>query len=840
LTVVAKRTLENSLKFFTAKLRCSNQDSLANGTHENYDVWFQRITLPSHPRNKRIDKVKAIQQLVECINSVEKHEAEFFASGQIDLVTGKDAIEIEGIGPLNLPMRPKDVRELIAKADAAPYGKGTQTIVDVSVRDSLEISASCLSFSNDWKNAIEQTAREAAEKLGLPPDRIKAKPYKLLIYPKGGFFLPHRDSEKSKAMVASLIVMLPSRFGGGDLLVEHEGKLQRFDFPQARRQEASDFAAFYADCLHEVRKVTSGVRVCLSYNLSLKAKRKSTGQPKSTAKVDSISPLVSAIENWTQTRPATPLVFAMEHQYTASGLKPDLLKGKDRTMAKHLIAAAEKANCCLHLGQVERHLIEHATEGYSGYDGYRRGRYRHHDGSAEVTDPSDLDILEVIDECVTVDGWRSTTGKKVPLEPLSVDGDSIVSQTPIEQWKPTSFDYEGYTGNAGNTLDRWYHKSAIAIWAQSDHFDVLVDMGMKSSIAQFLNLQDKFASRKKPNPEIHNQQVQFARAIINAWPNRLYLFDRVDIERQIHLEKFAKALPQLNDLKLLDEFLQQIAVRDWSLPLVDLIQISAKQFAIDELSDVISSYLDTVPEPNEYGRTMASGLPLRDAKWLLKVSTLKSRAGFSNEQLQRFSQQMIRRLDRKIDELVRANYPQPRHIAEALPTLMKAMVAAVDETGFARCLDLRMNAGELLTVREFDVTVCCELIAWSDKNRAGRLPALSDWLQKVRGFLHRATESAPKRPASFTRPAEVSCKCKECQQLAIFLAEDQEHGSIKALKHNCKHLQQQIAVDNLDVDATIDRATRPFTLRMKKTINSFLRSREQYKEDLNRLKSLPE
>ncbi len=780
-----------------------------------------------------------IQQLVDCINSVKKHKAEFFSSGQIGLALTEDAIEIEGIGPVNLPMRPKHVRELIAHAESAPYGKGTRTIVDTSVRDSLEIKASYLSFSDDWKAAIDQTARSVAEQLGLPPDRIKAKPYKLLIYPKGGFFLPHRDSEKRKGMVASLIVMLPSRFGGGDLLVEHERKPRRFDFPQARRQEACDYAAFYADCLHEVRKVTSGVRVCLSYNLSLKSQRKTKRKTTPNAKANPVSPLVSAIKNWTQDRPATPLVFAMEHQYTSGGLTQDLLKGKDRMMATHLIAAAEQANCCLHFGQVERHLIEHAMDGFSEYDGYRRGGYRHHYRTPEITDPSDLEILEVIDEHVTIDGWRSASGKNVRMEPLSVGSDSIVSQTPIDQWKPTSFDYEGYTGNAGNTLDRWYHKSAIAIWAQSDHFNVLVDMGMKSSIAQFLMRQNKFASRKKPNPEIHNQQVQFARAIINGWPNRLYLYNRVDVERQIHLEKFAKALPQLNDLKLLDEFLQQVAVRDWSLPLADLIRKSAKQFSIVELSDVISSYLDTVPEPNKYGRTMASGLPLRDAKWLLGLAKLKLRVGLSDEQLHRFSQQMIWRLDRKIDELAQANYPQPRHVSEALPTLMKAMVAANNESGFTNCYELRMKAGELLAVREFDVAVCCELIAWSDKNCAKRLPALSDWLQKVRDFLKRATKSAPKQPTSFVRTSDVSCNCRECQQLAEFLAEDVEHGAIKTLKHKCEHLQQQIADDKLDVHATIDRLTRPFTLRMKKTSGSFLHSSNQYKEDLKLLKSLP-
>jgi hypothetical protein len=40
------------------------------------------------------------------------------------------------------------------------------------------------------------------------------------------------------------------------------------------------FAAFYADCEHEVRPITHGSRICLTYNLSLaeKGKKKQHGE----------------------------------------------------------------------------------------------------------------------------------------------------------------------------------------------------------------------------------------------------------------------------------------------------------------------------------------------------------------------------------------------------------------------------------------------------------------------------------------------------------------------------------------------------------------------------------
>ena len=48
-----------------------------------------------------------------------------------------------------------------------------------------------------------------------------------------------------------------------------------------------------------------------------------------------------------------------------------------------------------------------------------------------------------------------------------------------------SQEYEGYTGNAGNTLDRWYHRSAIVLWRRDQHFEVVARSGAEESIALF-------------------------------------------------------------------------------------------------------------------------------------------------------------------------------------------------------------------------------------------------------------------------------------------------------------------------------------------------------------------
>src|SRR5208337_1979483 len=97
-------------------------------------------------------------------------------------------------------------------------------------------------------------------------DPIEAEFYKMLIYDEGSFFVSHRDTEKTAGMFATLVVVLPSSCAGGELVVRHKDRSARLDLRAEDPAEVA-FAAFYADCLHEVLPVTSGCRLTLVYNL---------------------------------------------------------------------------------------------------------------------------------------------------------------------------------------------------------------------------------------------------------------------------------------------------------------------------------------------------------------------------------------------------------------------------------------------------------------------------------------------------------------------------------------------------------------------------------------------
>src|SRR5882757_7992640 len=67
-------------------------------------------------------------------------------------------------------------------------------------------------------------------------------------------------------MFASLIIVLPSKFEGGQVHVSHGNDKDVFDLSPLSEFTTSALA-WYTDVTHEVKPVTSGYRLAISYNL---------------------------------------------------------------------------------------------------------------------------------------------------------------------------------------------------------------------------------------------------------------------------------------------------------------------------------------------------------------------------------------------------------------------------------------------------------------------------------------------------------------------------------------------------------------------------------------------
>ncbi len=113
----------------------------------------------------------------------------------------------QATGVLAFPLQPA---QLVALGERAPYGPGEETILDRSVRDCRQISPDKLAVEGEpWDEAFGHILDRTVDGLGYPADAVQAEFHKFLVCEEGGFFAPHRDTEKTDGMVATLVVALP-------------------------------------------------------------------------------------------------------------------------------------------------------------------------------------------------------------------------------------------------------------------------------------------------------------------------------------------------------------------------------------------------------------------------------------------------------------------------------------------------------------------------------------------------------------------------------------------------------------------------------------------------------
>lgn len=394
-------------------------------------------------------------------------------------------LHVEGIGKISLPVTLHTAHRLCAAAQPAHHGYKDQTRLDPRVRDTWEIPAGSLRLAApEWTTVLDRALLRIGRDLGLPPHAsLHAELHNLLIYAPGQFFTTHQDSEKADGMLGTLVITLPSHFTGGEFVISHQDQALRTRGSQARL----GMVAFYADCHHEVRPVKQGYRVVLTYNL-IAQRAASTAELPARA----VAALAAEVRRFWQT-PAAPrwdgdadreppdrLVYLLDHQYTPGGLSWGRLKGADteRVAALHEVAGQLDAEIFLALADVH--------ETWSAEDDYQQNGYwddAREDEEESANDEEDHALGELLNSEVELRHWLApddstreetsfATGAELCMNRLSAD------------CAPFQSEYEGYMGNYGNTVDRWYHRAAVVMWPREHNFVIRARQAPRWAIEQ--------------------------------------------------------------------------------------------------------------------------------------------------------------------------------------------------------------------------------------------------------------------------------------------------------------------------------------------------------------------
>ncbi|WP_298377446.1 2OG-Fe(II) oxygenase [Azospirillum sp.] len=736
--------------------------------------------------------------------SAVQRPGDFVATGTTVLMT--PLIEVNGVGPIALPLLPMQAEQLVAAAERAPYGRGPETLRDESVRRTWQIDAASVRIGGrHWLPMLEDIVGRAAEGLGVTGP-VSAELYKMLVYGPGDFFLEHRDTEKEAGMFATLVVVLPSLSAGGELVVRHKGREVRLDLRGGDPSEIA-FAAFYADCVHEVLPVTTGHRLALIYNLVRPGTERPPQPPDYAWETERVA---AFLKGWDAVGPRK-LVYPLEHAYTLAEVGFATLKGADAAVAGLLTTAAPLASCDLHLA-----LLSIKENGAAEHRGSYRLRWDEDDDEFEAG--------EVFERCASLTDWRSPEGAPTSLGPLPVEeGTEVSPPGALDDLVPDEEHFQEATGNAGASFERSYRRAALVLWPRARVFAVLSQGGPAITLPCLDDLVGRWEGEGgDPESPLRVEAGALAGAVLADW-------------RGVGWNGHARLLTlltRLGDAGGIETLLDRIAASG-SLLAKDSTAI-ATACGLLEPKRAAARIMDIVVGTSGHARDACCALLLSVAR----ASALRGALVGAGERL----------LDALPDGSGQPPTPPfgwwdrsstltPRPIADALAALgliEPPLAERLAERMLAAPKEYGLDAVVLPTVLDLmgrdlmDLPEAVGLVAPVARLRGVVLTHL------------RARVAEPlEPPQDWRRDDALPCRCPQCRDLAVFLADPgRERWTLKAAEPIRAHTEDTIRRAEADLDVTTERQGRPYTLVASKNQASYGRRVSQRRQDLADLERL--
>lgn len=757
-------------------------------------------------------------------------------------------VEVKGVGRLRFPISRTAAQRLCRAARPARFGRGERTLYDRQVRDTFEIPKSRIKIDQRrWRRTLAPVLESIRSDLGLPEaTRLEAELHSLLIYGPGQFFLRHQDSEKADEMVGTLVVTLPSPFTGGAIVVEHQGKSVTYRASKA----LLSFVAFYADCRHEVRPVRSGYRIALTYDLMLgAAKAGGTFEPP-PEQVDTLAACLR--EHFAtplpprpyMTRDAAPrqppdrLVYLLDHQYTERSLGWSHLKGTDAARAALLRTAAQRAGCEIVLSLAEVHetwdCLEEEDWLYRSHSHrvWRRGGDDDDNGWEEDEDCDDetsadgFPLGDLLSSDITLQRWIEPSGRATAALLADVAGEEVCFATPSSALKPFESEYEGYMGNYGNTMDRWYRRAALVLWPAARAFTVRA----KASPAWGL---ETLRQRIRSGGAAEGREV--AAMLLPFWKTAA----RTQQQRGL----FQKALRVAASLDapelaaaLLEPFWSGALTPTLAPQLVALAQGYGKAW----MDGVLGGW---------FGSSDGGGYPTEGGSlaWTATAPLLCAALRAADQTAGTLvAQQLLghglRELAREIQEA--SELAQPSLRDRALAALAGPILAWLEAAAVVGAAALRGQAMALFCSNSALLGSLMQMLRLA---AARAEPPSGFALGAIQQHCSREMKARLGRPARGENDWSIvlpeGCGCELCTELRVFLADPRQRRFEWPLaKERRQHVHIRLDTHELPVRHQTRRVGRPFTLVLEKSAALFEREaaeRRALRRDLEWLAALP-
>ena len=768
--------------------------------------------------NHHFDQNDPTKTLGELLKSIDR-PGDFCVGGK--LYVPMPSVTVDGVGELSFPVPQVQIDALIEKAERAPYGKGTKTLMDTSVRDCWQIDAKQVRLAGrTWPATFKKIMDIVSKGLGLGEGKLNAQLYKLLVYGKGGFFAAHRDTEKVKGMIATLSLSLPTPGEGGAIAISHGGREIVFDMSAQDPSELS-YAAFYADCLHEARPVTEGHKISLVFNLQIRSGKKWAGAPDYSGLTEKVK---ACLADWRDQAKTDKLVWLLDHSYSAENLSFDSLKGTDAVVGRVLGEAADSTDCDIHAAVL--HIYE-MGDPVMDYDLSGWGR-----------EPEPGDTFEYIHERHKhLASWVSRSGSHPPFGELSLDDGDLLIPDELEHADPDEKLYEEYQGNVGPTLELFYRFAALVIWPKAKTVKIVASDDIKHAVSWAAKQYDKVSDA---------QMRQILSELVDLWPEKFNEYTEYNRPEMLRL------LGVTGNADLATDFLNRIGINHYdgseNESLANLTPVIGPEVTKDFLLSIVEKLMPQRPKEvlsllSLVGKAIGnSGPDWRDVEQVVArsaVSELRASLARSTKALE------TRRSHR-------LSGGESEYISEdALERLTFDSAAICNLFALVWRLDMDQETIDAAnTFADFPEAVKpARMLPESLKalyaiEHASSTPAYRLLWQQSTDYLLNRSSGPPSEPSDWAIDADITCTTELCAELRAFCLNPRRRVKrFKVAKESRRHLHSVIELHRLDMTHVTERRGSPYTLVCTKNRATYVKRKNEYAEDMRYmdmlLKSVP-
>jgi len=715
-------------------------------------------------------------------------------------------IDVDGVGRIAFPIQLVQAERLVAIAETAPYGRGEKTVVDREVRRTWQVDSAKIRIGGrHWEKTLAGLVADIALGLGVS-EPVAADFYKLLVYDTGSFFVDHRDTEKAPGMFATMVLVLPSTHSGGELVIKHVGREVVLD-PRPEEPSEIGFAAFYADCVHEVRPVKTGCRLTLVYNLRFVDEKQPLKAPDYRAEHRRVMEL---LRSWASAEDEPDkLILPLEHAYTPAELSFSALKGADAGVASVLVKAAAEADCDLHLALVS--IEESGSAEHTGYYGHRKW-------SRDEEEDEEFEVAEVIDRALILSKWRRPDGGEAGFDDFPFTEDELYPPDAFEDLTPDEQYFHEATGNEGASFERTYRRAGFVLWPTARRLAVLNQAGLRTTLPYLEDLTARWeTSNASIQSPLWHEADELSRHMLRSWSRSPWRAeDDAEAGRMLDLQI------RLGNVECIDTFLAELSAE-------------GHYAAPDNGAIVHAAALLPAPRATE----LLVRIVRRNAQAHLSACgdlLLRCVAGPTGH-LKQIGAASVDALpgDPAKREQVDA-WARPKPVKPGFVVDLVTATSWIDAGLAARAIKHLMawpktyKPDEVLVPAALVLAKLLESKAW---------PAVERLREASLDHLRRRIALPLEAPRDSTRTNPLKCTCGDCRVLGAFLvAPDQLRWRLKAVQDRRTHVEQSVRSAACDLDLTTERHGSPHTLVAAKNQASYERRAKQRAQDLEHVSAL--